>query len=224
MTPSLHKTWVAWFKLHFLHGSLNNFWIMKQQPTYTWLANKLLKIREDAFHWIKLRVDNADYFGWEVQGKIHNRYSTGLVYHLFLEDSPLVPWRAAVWIYRGIPKHSFLTWLLVLNQCPTRDRILGWGLHTDPVCMLCNSSPESRDHLFYQCNLSWIVWSSIALRTPIPTSPLMVCLCLPDASPSRSADTLLRLIDCTIRNRITTYRDYYPRLASSMHQLWFSTS
>lgn len=63
-----------------------------------------------------------------------------------------------------VPKHCFLTWLLVLNRCPTRDRILGWGLQTDPACLLYNTSEESRDHIFFNCGLSWAIWSSIALR------------------------------------------------------------
>lgn len=298
---------------------------MKPRPAYSWLANKLLKIRGDAFKWVKLRVgngltcrfwsdnwspfgriscflkdqrlgvrqdatllqlhehgrwalpnprsdqqvslhifltnltlsDHADYYEWEVNGKIYQRYSTGLVYHLLHEDSPLVPWRTAVWTYGGIPKHSFFTWLLVLNRCPTRDRILGWGLQTDPACLLCNFSQESRDHLFFNCNLSWTVWSSIALRCqlqPLRSWSATVTQMQAIQGPKdkrrlsllawqcsmyflwgernnrlhrntfRSADSLLRLIDSTVRNRISTFRDQNPRLSSSMLQLWFSSS
>lgn len=32
---------------------------MKPRPAYSWLANKLLKIRGDAFKWVKLRVGNG---------------------------------------------------------------------------------------------------------------------------------------------------------------------
>lgn len=122
-------------------------------------------------------TDVEDQYEWELEGKVHARYSTGLVYNLLRQQSPLVPWRKAVWFSGGIPKHNFLTWLLVLNRCPTRDRILGWGLQTDPACLFCNSSPESRDHVFFHCHMPWTVWSSIALRGRL--------------QPSRSWDTTL---------------------------------
>ncbi|CAN6897202.1 unnamed protein product [Brassica oleracea] len=50
------------------------------------------------------------------------------------------------------------------NRCPTRDRLLGWGLPTDPLCLLCNVAPESRDHIYYQCPYSWSVWTRTANR------------------------------------------------------------
>ncbi|KAF2570395.1 hypothetical protein F2Q70_00001947 [Brassica cretica] len=58
-----------------------------------------------------------------------------------------------------------MTWLFVLDRCPTRDRLLRWGLQTDPLCLLCNSSPESRDHMFFQCGFAWGIWESLAPRT-----------------------------------------------------------
>lgn len=65
----------------------------------------------------------------------------------------------------GIPRHSFLMWLVVLDCCPTKDRLLRWGLPgVNPICLLCNSQPESRDHLFFQCCYSETVWRTITLR------------------------------------------------------------
>ena len=75
-----------------------------------------------------------------------------------------VPWEQTVWIAGGIPKHSFLSWLFILNRCPTRDRLLRWGLQTPATCLLCNSTAESRDHLFFACPLSWNLWSTLAPR------------------------------------------------------------
>lgn len=70
----------------------------------------------------------------------------------------------------GIPRHSFLTWLVVLDRCPTKDRLLRWGLlGVNPICLLCNSQPESRDHLFFQCCYSETVWRAITLRCQFPS-------------------------------------------------------
>ena len=76
----------------------------------------------------------------------------------------MVPWASIVWSSRGIPKQNFLTWLVVLNRCPTKDRIIGWGLQTSPLCLLCNSENETRDHLFFSCVYSASVWESLARK------------------------------------------------------------
>lgn len=193
-------------------GNLSNFWTLKTKQKHSWLANKLLKVREEAYNWIKLRVgngknarfwtdnwspfgklvnyltigapsrmgipssttlndlysqgnwvlpsarsenqvtlqaylstltldDNDDSFEWEVDGKIWNKYSTGNVYKLIKGHKARVPWNNLIWNSGGIPKHSFLSWLFVLNRCPTKDRIITWGLTIDPLCLLCNQSP-----------------------------------------------------------------------------------
>ncbi|CAF1698374.1 unnamed protein product [Brassica napus] len=53
-----------------------------------------------------------------------------MVYANLRVQGPAVTWCNIVWNKGGIPRHSFLTWLFVLNRCPTRDRIIGWGLQT----------------------------------------------------------------------------------------------
>lgn len=75
-----------------------------------------------------------------------------------------LPWENIVWIAGGIAKHSFLCWLFIVDRCPTRDRLLRWGLQTAPSCLLCNSAAESRDHLFFLCPYSWNLWSRLGRR------------------------------------------------------------
>ncbi|KAG5392405.1 hypothetical protein IGI04_022368 [Brassica rapa subsp. trilocularis] len=77
---------------------------------------------------------------------------------------PTVPWHQTVWNKGGIPRQSFLSWLLVLNRYPTRDKMIGWGLATSPLCLLCNVQAKSRDHLFFDCFYTWEILSSLARR------------------------------------------------------------
>lgn len=107
-------------------------------------------------------IDEQDHYEWEVAGKTSSRYSTGAVYTHLKGHVPLVSWSKLVWFSFGIPRHSFLTWLVMHNRCPTRDRLLQWGLEVDPKCLLCNSSNESRNHLFFDCSFGGIVWRSIS--------------------------------------------------------------
>lgn len=109
-------------------------------------------------------TDSEDTYEWEVEGRISSTYTTGQIYRTMVGQGPTVPWEHIVWIKGGIPKHSFLTWLFLLNRCPTKDRLVSWGLQTSPQCVLCNSVPESRDHLFFSCPYSWNLWNELARR------------------------------------------------------------
>lgn len=109
-------------------------------------------------------TEGQDSYEWVIDGRLNHSYSIGTVYHNLREQGPIVPWTQTVWNKGGIPRHSFLSWLFVLNRCPTRDRIIGWGLQSSPLCLLCNSASESRNHLFFECNFSWGLWGSLALR------------------------------------------------------------
>ncbi|XP_018460517.1 uncharacterized protein LOC108831465 [Raphanus sativus] len=59
---------------------------------------------------------------------------------------------------------------MALNRSPTRDRLLQWGVITDGSCLLCNTSPESRSHLYFECSFSWTVWQDFHQRLQF-TSP-----------------------------------------------------
>lgn len=91
-------------------------------------------------------------------------YSTGMIYDLIKDHRSPVPWRAAVWTSRGIPRHNFLTWLTVLNRCSTKDRMLNWGIQVDASYILCNAPMESRDHLYFECPFSWSLWKELARK------------------------------------------------------------
>ena len=115
--------------------------------------------------------DGDDYYEWELQGRISNRYSTGEVYRLLRGDQPVVPWKDIVWSSGSIPRHSFLTWLFILDRCPTRDRILSWGLQTDPTCLLCSTEPESRNHLLFNCCFSLSILTALSRRCSLQALP-----------------------------------------------------
>ncbi|CAA7016344.1 unnamed protein product [Microthlaspi erraticum] len=71
-----------------------------------------------------------------------------------------VPWYDAVWFKEHVPKHAFISWLAVLNRLVTRDRMRSWGLVVPEEYLLCGSSVESRNHLFFSCSYSQTVWNS----------------------------------------------------------------
>lgn len=59
---------------------------------------------------------------------------------------------------------AFNTWVAQLNRLPTRARIARWSPENSPLCCLCNSFDETRDHLLITCDYSAAVWSLVLLR------------------------------------------------------------
>lgn len=114
---------------------------------------------------------NPDTYSWWIDDNHKDGNSISTIYSVVRVHEPIIPWSKVVWCSGGIRKHSFITWLMVLNRCPTRDRIIGWGLQTNPLCLLCGLKNETRDHLYFMCQYSWTVWSRASQRcaeTPIP--------------------------------------------------------
>ena len=228
------SVWVQWFKEVILKGSVHNYWTTTPKQSYSWLVNKLLKMKNEVFPLIKLRLQNGqlarfwsdnwspfealsthlsgrnsrlgiplngtvsslcpngswvlpparnevqlqlyaylttvqlteeqDYYEWEINGKTYTSFKTGILYDYLIQQLPDVSWYASVWFSRAIPRHSFHMWLLIQNRLPTRDRLNQWGLQVDPKCLLCNRSPETRDHLFFYCHFSYDLWMLVARR------------------------------------------------------------
>ncbi|CAH2047940.1 unnamed protein product [Thlaspi arvense] len=103
-----------------------------------------------------------DAYEWWIDNKAKNRHNIGSIYSTIIDHHPSVTWSGVVWYSGGIPKHKFLTWLFVLNRCPTRDKMRSWGLQVDPLCLLCASANETRDHLLFECSYSWEIWTRIS--------------------------------------------------------------
>ena len=87
---------------------------------------------------MSLQEGLEDGYDWIVAGALTTSYKTTDVYWELKGVEAKEPWAAIVCTKEGIPKHSFLVWLFVLNRCPTRDRLLTWGLPVDGNCLLCN--------------------------------------------------------------------------------------
>lgn len=54
------SVWVQWFNEVILQGSVHNYWTTTPKQSYSWLVNKLLKLRSEVFPLIKLRLQNGE--------------------------------------------------------------------------------------------------------------------------------------------------------------------
>ncbi|KAL4383638.1 hypothetical protein GQ457_15G019640 [Hibiscus cannabinus] len=84
-----------------------------------------------------------------------------IVWEVIRHKQPKVQWHRTVLGALSIPKQSFITWLVVLNRLPTKDRMLKWGCQVEATCILCGIELESRDHLFWACSYSRRVWGMV---------------------------------------------------------------
>ncbi|XP_056848817.1 uncharacterized protein LOC130498972 [Raphanus sativus] len=108
--------------------------------------------------------EREDYYEWEVEGRFRSKYSMGEIYTYLKGPHQTVSWSKVVWSSYGIPRQSFLMWLVLLDRCPTKNRLISWGIQVNPNCLLCNNYHESRDHLFFGCTYSFQIWRVIAGR------------------------------------------------------------
>ena len=104
------------------------------------------------------------YYEWEIAGKTSNTFSIGAVYTYLRGSITNVNWSQLVWPSYGIPRQSFLMWLVMLDRFPKKDIMISWGLDVSPTSLLCNSYLESINHLFFDCPFAYAIWSVISSR------------------------------------------------------------
>lgn len=73
------------------------------------------------------------------------------IWQSFRAPGDVVAWADSVWNSLAIPKCSFTLWLALRNRLLTRDRMIMFGMTTDPKCLLCSQGMESVQHLFSSC-------------------------------------------------------------------------
>lgn len=135
-----------------------------------------------------------------------NKFISAQIYDSIRESRPQVPWHRIVWLKKGIPKFKALTWMFVQDRCPTRNKLLSWGLHTDPLCLLCNLHPESRNHIYFQCSFSMGVWRNLSSKLGFFVS-------------TDEWDDILQALICLTGNK---HMRYLTILAwqSAIHEIW----
>lgn len=95
---------------------------------------------------------------WRNKAGYKSQFSSKETWHLMREDREECSWFKGVWFSETTPKFAFITWLAMLNRLSTMDRVSWWINGVDQKCVLCNSSPETRDHMFFDCSYSSEGW------------------------------------------------------------------
>ena len=105
-----------------------------------------------------------DVFYWLVDGENIDDFSASRTWEAIRNRAPAVTWSNSVWFKMATPRHAFLMWIAQNDRKPTRVRLASWGLGVSSNCCLCDSAPETRDHLLLHCDISKQVWVLILSR------------------------------------------------------------
>lgn len=99
-------------------------------------------------------------------------FSTADTWEALHPQEEPVFWHRQVWFQGRILKHAFITWVLAQNRLGTKDRLRAWGLQVPTNCILCNTTDETRQHLFFDCSYSSEVWTFFCNRFGV-SPPIM---------------------------------------------------
>ncbi|CAN0905091.1 hypothetical protein LINGRAHAP2_LOCUS23470 [Linum grandiflorum] len=137
--------WVAWNSRYRLRG--HDIWAHNPPQSASWVWKKLMGCRSSLLPYITQDFDKN--FLWD--GKKMQKYSVSGVWSALRVRWTEVPWWRLVWSSPTILRYSFISWQIMLDRLPLRDKLLGWGTITDAACCLCPATVESSTHLFLLC-------------------------------------------------------------------------
>lgn len=138
--------WCKWIHHIYLKGS--SIWLTTTKSGLPPLMKKMLEIR-DLMVQLKGSPDEArkTVEAWNSKGG----FDTAAAYDLFMPVQQVQKWHKVIWNKAIPPKFSFISWIVVLQRLPTKDRLAFLGM--DTTCLLCGHQPETTDHLFFLAGL-----------------------------------------------------------------------
>ncbi|KAL9299890.1 putative reverse transcriptase zinc-binding domain-containing protein [Arabidopsis thaliana] len=86
-----------------------------------------------------------------IGGQFKAKFFSPEIWHQIREQGLVKQWHKAIWFSGATPKFTFISWLAAHDRLTTGDKMASWNRGISSVCVLCNISAESRDHLFFSC-------------------------------------------------------------------------
>ncbi|KAL4385238.1 hypothetical protein GQ457_15G008200 [Hibiscus cannabinus] len=124
-----------------------------------------------------------------------------------------VNWDKFVWIGLAPPMVEAFVWRLLHGRVPVKSELAKRGFFpsVDICCPFCSVETESIDHLFFSCNFSWRIWSSIAnyweISLVLQQNPMEVFLAWPHLCSKVDSTHMWRLLPFAIVWSIWLHRN-----------------
>ncbi|XP_039066655.1 uncharacterized protein LOC120212415 [Hibiscus syriacus] len=138
--------WIVWIKAYSF--KLEDYWSVESKPHFSWTLRKLINMREEAKSLFTASVNWSQARGGWIWDNIRDR-------------NEKVEWHRLIWFPAHIPKFFLITWMVILDRLPTKERLVQFAMVTDARCGFCGAKLESRNHLFSECSYSREVWDAI---------------------------------------------------------------
>ena len=152
-TKSRRKKFTVQQALH------NNFWINQVLPLHSGT-----EFREYASLWeqISLLDRNPDMedeiiWRWTSDGE----YTTKSAYRIQFVGQAGRQSITPIWKAKAEPKCKFFAWILLHRKILTANNLAKRGWSHDPLCKLCNTTPETPKHLCKDCSYTCAVWDQL---------------------------------------------------------------
>ena len=79
--------------------------------------------------------------------------------YAWLLHTPLSPkWTNITWTRISIPRHSLTVWMFMHQRLPVLQRLEKYTQLPSVECSMCHQSPETQDHLFFECSFLNNIW------------------------------------------------------------------
>ncbi|GKC43886.1 reverse transcriptase domain, reverse transcriptase zinc-binding domain protein [Tanacetum coccineum] len=142
------------------------------QGTWIWPPNLLVKYPFLIDYNILIRDDVLDCLEWRNHHGIPKKFTVSQVWMDIRYRDSKVSWYNMVWFPYCIPRHAFNLWLIVRKKLTTQDLIPVWDrlASLGTVCSLCESIPDSHEHLFFECSFAHGVWDRLKLFAGLDSS------------------------------------------------------
>ena len=110
----------------------------------------------------RLDPEVNDVSTWKGKAGYKMKFSTQETWMQLRGSSPLCSWASEIWFPQTTPRYAFMAWLASRDRLSTMDRVVKWSHGVDSTCVLCRSTQESRNHLFFECDYTSKLWEFMA--------------------------------------------------------------
>ncbi|XP_074302950.1 uncharacterized protein LOC141637290 [Silene latifolia] len=151
--------WVKWVHQVYIKGSSWDSHVPKTHMSWNWKT--IYKIRDD----FKSGYDAGT---WLADKK---GYTVCSGYDWIRHKEQKVGWAKLIWKSWALPKHKFLSWLILKIALNVKVKLFKHGTCQDDICRLCGAGQETVEHVFQTCQYVSMVLAGVCdwLGIPKPT-------------------------------------------------------
>ncbi|GJY25759.1 putative RNA-directed DNA polymerase [Tanacetum coccineum] len=151
--------------------------------------------------------DDVDRLVWSDSHGNIKKFSVAQVWSDIRSRDTKVNWYSMVWFPSCIPRHAINLWLIIRRKLKTQDLIPSWDVSNNlgSVCSLCESIPDSHDHIFFECIFARSVWNRLKGLAGLDSSNCNIYVIIQDLLPYVKS----RTTRCVIAKLVVAASAYY---------------